>query len=335
MNRNKILHIFAFCCILIIASCQNDFSELEQNSDEIISLKMESTSDIHPTAATILSMHHDSGARRSRGESAIDCITDALSDTLLYVYNKPEGGWIIYSSDARVPAVVAESEHGSFAELMKNDNARIWIETVSEDMKAIRGLPDQALNFSKDEIECHKDFWRAVSNPDKFVNEKGLSRKPDLPIDPLLPTGHYEYLGSTSYTQIFDSIPRLTKTNWHQDSPHNAFCPNRKEPTPYEKKAKAGCVAIAGAQILYYLHNKYGYPQTAPSKAYCYGTVGDQDYHWNQYDFTTTIWDEMSRSSVKSAPMIAHIGNLVGMEYGDNGSASHIKQLAYKAFPQY
>ena len=140
----------------------------------------------------------------------ITCYTDTAKDTLLFICDNSEGGWTMYSSDTRVPPIVAQSGTGTFAEAMENENAAWWIKTIAEDMKAIRSAGDNELNFSKEEIESNANFWESVSAPDKFVKEQlGMNetRWKDLP------TGHYEFVGSSYHTEIYDSIPRLTVTN--------------------------------------------------------------------------------------------------------------------------
>lgn len=258
----------------------------------------------------------------------ITCYTDTAKDTLLFICDNSEGGWTMYSSDTRVPPIVAQSGTGTFAEAMENENAAWWIKTIAEDMKAIRSAGDNELNFSKEEIESNANFWESVSAPNKFVKEQlGMNetRWKDLP------TGHYEFVGSSYHTEIYDSIPRLTVTNWHQDSPFNDYCPYRTDFTTY--RSPAGCVAIAGAQMLYFLHEELGVPQTAPSEAYCNG-ANNTNYDWSQYNYTSGIWDIMNTGS-NAAPLIADIGRRVDMNYGNNGSGTYTSRLVNKVFIPY
>ena len=56
------------------------------------------------------------------GDFNIKCFTDAEHDTLLYMCNNKGGGWTIYSSDIRVPAIVAQSSNGTIDDALKNEN---------------------------------------------------------------------------------------------------------------------------------------------------------------------------------------------------------------------
>jgi hypothetical protein len=262
----------------------------------------------------------------------IECITNKNNDTLLYVCHKQSGGWKIYSSDTRVPAIVAASDEGSFAELMQIEGAKLWIKSMADDMATIKQLSDDKLNFSPEEIENNKAFWRSISSPDEYVKEK-INQSPnrwlDLPILPHDP-GHFEFYYSRSYSEVYDSIPRLTVTNWHQSDPYNCYCPARTDTT---LNAPAGCVAIAGAQMLYFLHNKLGVPERAPSNATCYGNI--DCYAMHQDNFTTTVWDSMNTNGYKAAPLIANVGVFVGMDYGNTGSSADTEDLVEDVFEEY
>jgi len=165
---------------------------------------------------------------KSESYTEIECITSKSSDTLLYVVNKQGGGWTIYSTDTRVPAIVAQSDEGSYEELMKNEHAMIWIQTMAEDMGVIKGLTDKQLNFTEEEIENNKAFWKSVSAPDAFAKEQLLKNKTkgrghpiiDNPDPFLVPIGHYELVYSEVTGVVHDSIARLTTTDWHQDPCH-------------------------------------------------------------------------------------------------------------------
>lgn len=260
----------------------------------------------------------------------IECITNNTKDTVLYVSINPDGGWMIFSSDTRVPPFVAQCDSGSFEKLMKVDGAKLWIQSMAEEMTVIRSLPDEELNFSEKEIASNKAFWESISSPDKFVRENlsQMTRITDLDV-PLV-MGHYEYRCSTVDRDVIDSISRMITTDWHQRSPYNIYCPYKSD---YSGRAPAGCVAIAGAQMLYYLHNRYGVPATAPSEAYCDGDVNS--YTMDQTNYTTDIWDYMAYDGYYAAPLIANVGKRVNMDYKDDGSGAYTRDLVNNVFEPY
>ena len=254
----------------------------------------------------------------SHSSSNIECIANEANDTLLYVYKKQGGGWIIYSSDTRVPAIVAQSDSGSFEKLMEIGGAQLWIQSMAEDMAAIKQLPDDQLNFSQEEIENNKAFWKSVSSPDEYVKEMLHATTRGL----IMPTGHYELFASRSWSEVYDSISRRTKTNWHQDDPYNSYCPYVSD---YSHRADAGCAAIAVAQMLYFLNDNLEVPETAPSEAYCYGNVNG--YTWAQTNYTSDVWNYMNTNDgIYAAPLIADVGRRLNTNYTDNGSFSRVQE---------
>lgn len=263
---------------------------------------------------------------------SIECVTSESEDTLLFIAKKLDGGWTLYASDTRVPAIVAHDEYGSYDSLMQIDGARLWIQTIAEDMSAIKSLPDNKLNFTKQEIDNNKSFWKSVKSPDEYVRENILTstRAVDTTLLPLL-LGHYQLISSTTYPEVYDSSDHLTTTTWDQEAPYNKYCPLLSNSSLVH--AYAGCVAIAGAQMLLFLHDTLQVPETAPSEAYCEGDINS--YTSDQTNFTSEIWTKMKSDGQYAAPLIAHVGKLVGMKYTAGESTAHTKDLVNKVFKPY
>ena len=268
----------------------------------------------------------DKSKTRSGKAPEVICYTNDTQDTLLYILNdNVKGGWTIYSTDTRVPAIIAQSRTGNFKEDLKNEPLELWLKSISQDMSAIRKAKNSELNFTAKEIESNQDFWNPIKNVATY-----LSKQANLPI--INQKGHYELIGKYSYTEVYDSIPRMTETNWSQGKPYNAFCPSVTQ----DENSPAGCVAIAGAQMLYFLHYKFGIPETSPSEANCNSSIYDgPNYNWVQTNYTASIWDEMKDDSTKAAPLIADVGRRVGMVYGEKASSAKTSDLVKKVFAPY
>ena len=334
--KTKIEYLFILLLGTIIASCSDSTEEyLESNllEKQFQGIK----TDNHVAYNDIVALcKGQKGITRSSTNSTfnIDCIVSDENDTLLYVYSKPEGGWTIYSSDTRVPAIVAQSDEGTYEDIMKNENAKIWIESIAEDMRIIKSLDDDILNFSKEDIERNKLFWTSISSPDTFVKQLLKQNSTRIPDDPFIPEGHWVLMCSTTYSQVYDSISRQTTTDWHQNYPYNVYCPYLLDNVYH---APAGCVAIAGAQMLYFLHSQFGVPETAPSSATINSNINDYpNYDWLQYNYNATIWNTMnSNYSTDAAPLIADVGRRVGMLYGTNNSSAYTSDLVDNVFAPY
>ena len=225
-------------------------------------------------------------------------------DTVMYIINYPKG-WEIISADKRVPAIIASSEEGNITK--DNANQWAWISMMASDMLSIIRSSDDELLFSKEDIESNIRAWGGPLPPVDTISTGD-------PAD-----GHYE-LFSISYSFIYyDSIDHLMSTQWTQDDPYNYYCPLVTDTT----RAPAGCTPVAAAQVLYYLHGKYGVPESFYSSARCLGYIGDYYYEFlNPY---VSVWGDMGTSYGQDsnhlvAIMIANAGALTGVHYGNESS---------------
>ena len=332
MKKLFLLLIIAFS----LCSCNNDMLEGMNTSNELASLhnSIDTCHQVHLSdVLTLVSAQHASTRATGAASSMVSCYVDKVQDTLFYVFDLPAGGWVIYSSDTRVPPIIAQGSTASFYDAMKNPARRSWIETLAVEMKIIKQLNDDVLNLTAEEIECNKTYWKAVSSPNEYVIEHSAMStraRDSFMVKPIV-KGHYELKMSSSHIETYDSIGSLLSTKWHQDYPYNLYCPLKKKG---QGRAPAGCVAVAGAQMLLFLHNKLGVPRTAPSEAYCYGSVGS-DYDWSQFNYTSDVWDMMEYDGRSAAPLIADVGRRVKMGYTDNGSSATTSDLVNKVFVPY
>lgn len=100
------------------------------------------------------------------------------------------------------------------------------------------------------------------------------------------------------------------------------------------KKVPAGCVAIAGAQMLYFLHYKFGIPETAPSWAYSDGDINS--YTLKLGNYSVDVWDQMKKTyDIKTAPLIANVCSLLNMNFGNNNSYTDFRKLETNLFDAY
>lgn len=63
---------------------------------------------------------------------------DAQSNPQYYIFNNPEGGWVIIAADDRVNPVIGYSDEGSFTTAGMPDNLKWWMDGVAATIDAVR-----------------------------------------------------------------------------------------------------------------------------------------------------------------------------------------------------
>lgn len=333
MKAKLILLQFIVCISILFQSCSNGVdilpeeggAELESRDSPILNNKVNIVSLSDVCAIESTTRTNTRGIKNS--EVMIHAILDENKDTVFFAVDYPEGGWKLYATDKRVPAILAYSTSDTFEKSIEVEGVHMWVETMKDDMNIIKRSKNEELKFTTEEIEQNILFWDMTKNPSKPLSNQSSTRA--TPPTPIL-EGHYKLaLTNTSY-ESYDSIPHLIPVAWHQGSPYNRYCPYT---TDNSTRAQAGCVAIAGAQMLFYLHDKFENSLTAPSNAYCFGDINN--YVMGQNNFNSTIWDYMQANPDKAAPLVANVGFLVGTNYGNNGSGANTLDLADNVFPVY
>lgn len=258
-------------------------------------------------------------------------------DTLAYLLNF-NNGWEIIAADKRAPIVLATGKNENIELSEVPENVMAWIESLEIDVLHLRtsiGKPDWADDKMWDNMLCSIDFWKSINaDIDYICRNQPTTRVPKIlvPIEfepHNLEGGHWELVSTTS-TALSDSV-RLTNTDWSQgdiNNLYNRYVPCRTDlPNPYIKTS-AGCAAVAGAQMLYYLHRNYGYPESTASHVYCFGDV--TNYTMYDYGSSSTIWDKMyvagetspgyaADAKDSAAVLIASCGYRLDLEYTNKG----------------
>lgn len=244
-------------------------------------------------------------------------------DTLMYIVNYPDNdGWQILSSDCRTPAVIAEGESGRFSIEDGSPAVQVWLEMTARDMEIVRAAEDKELNFSAEEIAANMSVWGKEPGSEPRV----------------FPIGHWEE-ETFVYTEVVEMIDHMTP-QWDQWQPYNVYCPQNSSDTT--RRAPAGCVAIAAAEVLYYLHYQLGVPDTMVSDGFCIGNV--ENYYSYFGSPSSTTWADMNylyqrywlgEQANAEAIMIGHIGQVVQMNYTNESAASSMSRIRTLLFPQY
>lgn len=253
-----------------------------------------------------------------------------------YVVNL-DNGWELVSADKRTPIVLASNKEGTFNLKEMPDNVQAWTKCLLYDvaqMRNIHELPQDVKQETLENIEASTNFWKAITCDSEYIasnipTTRAMGDGGDHILvgpDSLLP-GHWELIETTLINREYYEINHLVTTSWNQDSLYSIYCPIENG-----KRCDAGCVAVAGAQELAYLHNKIGRPIGGPITAYSYYWGGNYYYHYD-FSMTSPIWDSIYIDNSWAATLISYVGIKVGTTYHVGGSpavTSNLVSLFYE-----
>ena len=291
----RIVFYFLFLTELLVFSCTKEAQQpLAAHHDSFVSLE---------------SIRNYVGPKTKSGDANETVITtygDINNTPLLYIVNYGYGdGWQILSSDSRTPAVVAEGENGYFSLEEGSPAVRIWMDRMAADMAAVRVSTDEQLTFTKEQIAANKAVWGEEGNM-RVLPQEG--------------EGGNWHVSMTSSEYLVEEVAHMTP---HRDqyAPYNAYCPLKVGST-YDR-APVGCVAVAAAGVLYYLHNEWNIPAGMVDYGVCEGDISDYSRTFDGN--STTIWSQMSYQynvfgADAEALMLGYVGDVLGMHYwsGEN-----------------
>lgn len=250
-------------------------------------------------------------------------------------------GWELISADKRGPVVLVASETDSFAESVENEGVSSWINSLAGDIICRRKDSDHISNSTEDVLLLESssiEFWLMVKGDTKFVSDNVIrTRIEDLPVLPIDDGGYWRLISQSTQSIFYDNLDHMLSTRWSQDSPYNYHCPGRTDGEP--GKVPAGCVAISGAQMLFFLHENMGTPQYTYSSASSSGNLYNYSISFSGYN--SSIWNTMNTGSPSSnsyddsSILVSHVGILVGMNYGNDGSSAHTSDLVDHVFEPY
>ena len=241
-------------------------------------------------------------------------------DTLFYIVNYAnKKGWALISGDKRTPAILASDTVGILKESSINPGLGTWTEDLAEHLLALKQT-DECDSTATDFI-----MWKNISSLQ--------NNKPSKILAPTENEGYYELVDVTSEILPSIQVGPLTKTQWGQRSPWNSCVPYYEYNNP--ERALTGCVAVAGCQMLYYLHYKLGAPVTANTTGYMDGIFFDRDNYTINYSFgnpSSTVWDNMAlnKYSVGTdyvAILMGEAGLKLDMNWGGDASGAPFSNL--------
>lgn len=259
--------------------------------------------------------------------------------TCLYVLEY-EKGYEILSADKRSQVPLVVDSEGQFVFPSEESPFGFQIYTLAEDVWFSlyhNDLLDTPDDETKDNMASSMKFWALVNADFNTIQEQTLPTKARNDTIILNPEeGHWDLVDITYLDAPYDTVGHLVPTWWTQIAPFNNYCPY--DTTTSTSRCPAGCVAIAAAQVLYYLHYNLGVPEESPSSGYCSGFVYNNTVVQSFGSFSEDTWDYMMPSADPSgyaAMLIGDVGKKVNMHYGANGSGAKTVDLKNNVFQPY
>lgn len=244
-------------------------------------------------------------------------------DLACYLINY-EDSWEMISSDKRTAAVIASGE-GEFDPNFETNKTVVWLTCLAEEISALK-----TTNVETKNSEEYQLFWKMITG-DKSLFEQGeggTRSGPDTLYHPV--PGHYELFSVVPIEYSTYVKDHLIRTKWGQDAPYNQYCPIDSSVCDFYNyhgqtysgdlyNCLAGCVAVAGGQIVKY-YKDLGNDGAEP---YRYASCATREYPNTNYNamlqwdksFSNWTYFNTADSSRMAAVMLANIGKNCQMCY--------------------
>ena len=328
--------------LLALASCTSQDDALHPNLDFTKSTKTEeevSRYQVSLRSATYFAnkLQLEDGATRQIRR--IDPVTKD-ADTLLYFVNFDAGkGWVVLSGDKRTEPILASSTTGGI-DLKAMGASAVWFNDLADRIYALKH------SGRIDTLSTNYTMWSKIDTLALGLRAKKvgtlqariLGRDPDNPTwDEPDDSADYEYVLVDSEVKVLlDTIVGpLIKTRWGQGDPWNQHAPFWGNTTMH---CPTGCVAVSGAQLLYYFH----FLKNKPSSFYTelqgegriYDEKGNGTFSYVFKNSSEEAWRKMAleesgeqEGTSLVSMLMTHVGLQVGMTYGRQASGAYTKDL--------
>ena len=233
---------------LAIASCSafddDYFAEHLSKTPELVANKFQ----VHQKSAEYFAHKVSFDDNVTRSVSSVEPIAYG-KDTLLYIVNfSNNNGWIVLSGDKRTESILASSKTGQF-DLNHLGGSAVWMQEVAEKIYGVKRSNHQDTTSTAYKKWCCIDTLalNIKGHPTVFNTRSALSDK-----------NHYKREYPDSVTKLVNIETRiittkqvgpLIQTKWGQSDPWNKCVPALAYA---DRNCYTGCVAVAGAQMLYY-----------------------------------------------------------------------------------
>lgn len=224
-----------------------------------------------------------------------EIVEKAGNEPVYYIFNfDNEKGFVIVSADDAVVPVLGYGFEGTFSADAAHTNVQWWMDKCSDEIVYVKD------NNLPADLEITSAWNRLLtSDENSLVVLRGT----------------------------MDVAPLVT-SQWNQDFPYNALCPEDAASTgSYMGRVPVGCVATAMSQLMYY----WRYPATGQGSHCIFPTPSTYGAQCANFGTTTYEWNGMTDKPTKECYPAAVIsyqaGVAVDMDYGPNGSGAYSSKV--------
>lgn len=314
MHLSNIFYIFIISSFLFFSCTKEAYEESYNNSNSDTELQTKNTNynisinDIY---------QYLTATEKSITKSDIQINPYIYQNDTAFYEVRINNRYKLFSTDKRLPAIVAFTDESSNINIEQNHAFQDWIRSEAINIQYFK-------NYYRDSIITNRNtrMWDIISS--KY---RALTKAEGDPYESE-EDGYWRLVSIDTTAIDSEIVGHLITTHWGQNAPFNECCPYNMT---YTTKDPAGCVAVAGAQMLFYLHEKYDVPKTLFSIGSCTGwseSKNSKDYTFTFGSRTENAWDLIENGIASQiAILLGWVGYSVDMEYTPNGSGANTEDL--------
>lgn len=247
-------NLFFICFIMFFSCLDDDKTQLVTKEELVISSIKNNNFELSVNDAKLLLKEIKSASLKKFSLDNIESLEVFYSNRgkkIFYIYNNPDGGFILLSADKRVYPIIAHSDKGFFSNKIEDlpDALHLWLENLKYYFENIIYSNNQIT----DDVMKSWDIKviNKILSPTEFVEKNN-------------------YNGDCEAE--FKIVEPLMKTEWGQGLGYNEYSPFMNCEN-INGKAPSGCVATAMAQVMRYHEYPLSYNWISmPNKEGSYGT---------------------------------------------------------------
>lgn len=310
MNKRQLLLLGII--LLVLFACDEKVDKIDDmplGTSNII--QQVSLDENHYVTYQIANVYANAHFGKTKGKTiSIEPIIEGR-DTLAYIVNY-DNTWELLAADTRYTPILAKG-YGKYNLDELSSGQKTWLEAELYNIKAVR---DGELVVDEKEMRRNHQFWKKICGPQFTTKAEG---------DPTEDNLYWELIEIIDYDYVIENTGHLVETQWGQDWPWNAYIPYVEGNSG--DRCKAGCVGVAGAQLLKFLSGSI----SKPVETYTNGVIiGDKDnWTFSYSNLSPSAWNNMALNRYEStsrinqsALLIAWVANQIDTDFGESSSTT-------------